>query len=169
MCRQQEERFLQLLPIHCQSHLSTGWNYSSPSRTGKLSATICDVRILSSKCKELHGRYAAALMLKHVGEKCETKLLRIVGLYGESECYIFAIEDQDVNTGHIVGRNIDNTCHLCKRTTEPIQHVLWMPCTCTERLPTAIQHCSQSSSSSLRQVIWTCRGVNQDSFSAITT
>lgn len=84
-------------------------------------------RIEQWRSKELHGRFATALRSDNIDMKRSTEWLRTAGLFGETEGFVLAIQDQVVATNnyrrHIMKENICDKCRLCKKTTESIQHI----------------------------------------------
>lgn len=134
MCRQQEERlrnyFLANDSVLHKAICEQDRNYS-PLRLAqeecRFEYATTQQRVAAWQAKELHGRFGSALKSDRIDEKSSTEWLRTSGIYGETEGFIFAIQDQVVSTRayrkHILGQDIDSNCRLCKQTSESIQHV----------------------------------------------
>lgn len=132
MCRQQEKQLRHyfinnksMTAICAQDHgytplklLQENHNPSFPK---------CEDRIEQWKSKELHGRFATALRSNAIDMKRSTEWLRTAGLFGETEGFVLAIQDQVVTTNnyrrYIMKENISDMCRLCKKATESIQHI----------------------------------------------
>lgn len=77
--------------------------------------------------KELHGRHANDLKQPHVDSKASNAWLKYGDLFGETEGFMVAIQDQVINTKsyrkHILKQAIDDKCRKCHTTVESIQHI----------------------------------------------
>ena len=76
------------------------------------------------RTKVLHGRYLKDLELCH---SHSNKWLLKCYLYGETEGFYFAIQDQVVKTRNyqkfIMKQNVDDICRACHQKSETIQHI----------------------------------------------
>ncbi|KAJ3660258.1 hypothetical protein Zmor_004714 [Zophobas morio] len=89
-----------------------------------------DKIISGLKQKQLHGKFYKDLEENHVNKKMSLIWLKKSSLYAETEGFVFAIQDQVINTKNyrkyiIKNPNIKNDCcRLCKAKPETIQHII---------------------------------------------
>ncbi|CAH2084520.1 unnamed protein product [Euphydryas editha] len=78
--------------------------------------------------KELHGRFYKALHAPHVDVKASVQWLRFGDLFGETEGFVCAIQDQVVKTNnyrkHILKDGTPDFCRACRHPGESLRHVL---------------------------------------------
>jgi hypothetical protein len=76
---------------------------------------------------ELHGRFANELHRENIDRVRSTEWLRMAGFFGETEGFIFAIQDQVIHARgyekHIMGKKCSDKCRFCKHATESIQNI----------------------------------------------
>ncbi|XP_022836903.1 uncharacterized protein LOC111364281, partial [Spodoptera litura] len=79
------------------------------------------------KGKELHGRFFQALHEPHVDKEASVHWLRFGDLFGETEGFVCAIQDQVIRTNnyrkHILRDGTADICRLCRRPGESLRHV----------------------------------------------
>ncbi|XP_052738597.1 uncharacterized protein LOC112058219 [Bicyclus anynana] len=79
------------------------------------------------KGKELHGRFFKALHEPHVSKKASVQWLRFGDLFGETEGFVFAIQDQVVKTRnyrkYILKDGTHDICRACRHPGESLRHV----------------------------------------------
>ncbi|XP_039276066.1 uncharacterized protein LOC111055986 [Nilaparvata lugens] len=93
----------------------------------QLTASTVEERLEAWKQKELHGRFAAALHSDCVDRKESIEWLQTSGIFGETEGFMFAIQDQVISTRaykrYVMGLTVDSSCRLCRKAIESIQHI----------------------------------------------
>lgn len=79
------------------------------------------------KEKELHGRFFKALHEPHVDTKASVHWLRFGDLFGETEGFVCAIQDQVVKTNnyrrYILKDGTEDICRACRLPGETIRHI----------------------------------------------
>jgi hypothetical protein len=77
--------------------------------------------------KDLNNIFVNALNRESIDSVCSTEWIGAAGLLGESEGFIFTIQDKVIHTRiyqkHIMGINCIDKYRLCKNTMEFIQHI----------------------------------------------
>lgn len=89
----------------------------------KLQETLLD----KWSAKALHGQYVKRLQHSDTNSNFTNKWLLSSGLKGETEGLIMAAQDQSLATNNykkIMGLTSDNTCRLCKKQIETVDHII---------------------------------------------
>ena len=80
------------------------------------------------QAKRLHGHHEKQSHRRFVDKKDTHKWLKSAGLKGETEGFIFAIQDQVVRTRayekSILRSNVDDTCRMCGKEPETLMHLV---------------------------------------------
>ena len=80
------------------------------------------------RAKRLHGHHEKQAQRQFVNQRDTNKWLKSAGLKGETEGFIFAIQDQVIRTHayeHSILRvDVDDTCRLCGKEPETLMHLV---------------------------------------------